>query len=823
MSEVIDIRRRRFLQGSAATAAVLGAGVTTSLLGDESSVDEKTRKTEEIKNAKHIPTMCEMCVNACAVVARVVDGKIMKLDPNPLFTKSRSFACARGNAAIAAAYDPDRLKGPMIRLEGTKRGDGLYKQVTWDEAFEYIRKKTVKILDEEKDNRSAIAFGMGAGMGEPTFHHFSTAFGSANIVDHYTTCFAPAFIANKMTYGSWGSADFENSEYVIMMGANRAEAIVTPDSLDLFKRTHGRGAKIVYIDVRYTNTAAQSDEFYAIKPGTDLALILAMLYHSISNKLYNKEYIDKYTEGFEKLEKEVLANKYTPEWASKITEIPADDIKRITEEFAEVALKTGGAANMYRSRKSTWYFQDFQLRRAQAVFNAIHGCINTKGGVLLGKGIKLQSESHTIPIYENAMPRLDVHFYQDHMPLLNAGKGSWQVMREKALEINKKYEKGGEAALGRGEYRLRGMMVYRENPIQSVPDLKKTVELFNTMDLIVMVDILPNDTAVYADVILPEATYLEREDPVKSFGSLSEAALGQRNPVIAPMYDTKPVRDIVYGLSKALEEDLYKITEKYTAPEDREELHKIHHDYKISHVFEKTIHENNVHAVEKYPKAAEILKTYGIYYPGIEENIKKIDSHTLTFKPEYKGKNELTYYPEEKKVHTVKLKEKIKLALEELDERECKHPFTGKLESVGSVPVWKDSWYQEVPEGKFRMIIGRHGYFTQSSHPNNYMLLDLVNYNYIWINNEVADEMGLKAEDEVEVISKVGKVTGKVMPTMKIRKDCMFYATGFGSKSRMFTLGHENGISQAEILTDDYDPVIGASSMNETMVEIRKV
>ena len=117
-----------------------------------------------------------MCVNMCGAIARNVDGKVVKLDPNPLFTKSRNFLCARGNAGIAAVYDPDRLKWPLIRVG--KRGEGKFKRATWDEAYEAILNGTKdfkglkQILDEQKDNRSTIGYCAGEGMAEHTFKSF---------------------------------------------------------------------------------------------------------------------------------------------------------------------------------------------------------------------------------------------------------------------------------------------------------------------------------------------------------------------------------------------------------------------------------------------------------------------------------------------------------------------------------------------------------------------------------------------------------------------------------------------------------------------------
>ncbi len=886
MSEIIDLKRRSFLKGSAAVAggAALASTSAFALSPYEDALNAKEKKEEEIKNAKYTPTFCGMCVNMCGFIARNVDGKITKLDPNPLFTKSRSFACARGNAGIAAAYDPDRLKYPLIRVG--KRGEGKFRKATWEEAYEYIRKKLVKILDEEKDNRSTIAFGAGAGAEEPLFATFANGIGSNNFVDHFTTCFAPAFIANKLTYGSWGSADFEKSKYVLMLGANRAEAIVTPDTLDLFRNTHKRGTKIVYIDVRYTNTAANADEFIPIKPGTDLALMLAMIHETI-NKGYHKtpykaDYLAKYAEGLEELEEYFTTgegSKYTPEWAEKITEIPADTIRRITKEFSDAAEKYKGAANCYRSRKSTWYYQDFEFRRAQAIFNALHGCVNRPGGVLLNRGLKAEKyEYEDFPIYDNAKPRIDLALKpKNAWPIMNPGKGSWQVFRNTVRDINTMWKEGKK--LPEGAYPVRGMFIYRENPIQSVPGREETEKMFDTMDLVVVIDILPNDTAMYADVILPDTVYLERTSPLKSFGTLREPMIGIRWQTTKPLYETKPLYNILKELSEKIEKDLAAITFKYTwdADEFEVELPKdfniakyltddfeideeaLKRDYgnnpklvkailehasedgldiatfKLSAAYEKTPEEFNEEVMKEIygEEAAKIAKEYGVYWPGIEKAIKDglIDEHLKVFKKDVKNKNQLIYeiykkyctLPEDYCIVPKKGKF-IKFSLKNIAGQPFINPITGQTEKITDLPKWRDNMYEEPKGNQVRLVIGRHGYFTQSSHPNNYLLLDLMNYNYIWINEELAKEMGLKFKDEVELTNRQGKkVRGKVYPTKRIRKDTIFIATGLGSQSPMFTLGYDNGISQAAIAEDRVDPFIGASSMNETFVTIRKV
>jgi len=901
MSKIVDLKRRNFLKGTAATAA--GATMASSFAFGfspyEDAIEAKNEKEEEIKNAKYTASVCAMCVNMCGIVARNVEDKITKIDPNPLYPKSRNFMCARGNAGIASEYDPDRITKPLIRVG--EKGEGKFKEVSWEEAFDYIAKKLVKIIDEERDNRSTVAYGAGATSGtfeEPIFMNLMNGIGSPNFVDHFTTCFAPSFLANKLTFGSWGQADFMNTKYLLNLGGNRAESIVTPDTLDLFKVTHGRGIeKVVYIDVRYTKTASHADEFIPIKPGTDLALMLAMIHETI-NKGYHKtpykqDYINKYVDGIEELEEFFTKGegaKYTPEWAEKITEIPADTIRRITKEFSDAAEKYKGAANCYRSRKSTWYYQDFEFRRAQAIFNSIHGCVNRPGGIALGRGLKIESyEYEDFPIYDNAKTRIDIATVKKgEYPLINPTKGSWPIFRDKVLEINKKWiaagrpkpdEDGNYKGLEEGEYPIRVMFEYKQNPMQSVPEYEKTAEMYKTMDLVVVIDIMPSDTALYADVILPDRVYLERESLIKQFGTI-QPFIAWRHQAKEKPIGGKHIQEICREIAKRVEKPLAAITFKYTwdadelgveLPKDFDlakyltddfeiDEKKLKQDIKnpklvkailehaseddldietfnISKTLQKDIAEFNEEVLtEIYGKeAAEVAKTWGVYWPGIEDAVKSglFDEKYKTIKKDVPNKHELIYEVWDKysklpkDYYIVPKKGKfIKVALHNIDGKTFKNPLTGKFEKLKKFPIWRDSLYKEpnTKEGEVRIVFGRHAYFTQSMHSNNYLLLDLMNYNYVWINDELAKEMGLKYKDEVELVNKYGqKERAKVFPTKRIRKDTIFIATGFGAQNPMETLGYKNGVSQAIICENAIDPIIGSASMHETIVKIRKV
>lgn len=804
----IEVSRRRFLQGSVALTVAGSTSLPNVFAG--SAKQSKTLN----KNIYNTPTVCEMCVNKCAAIAYVENGIVKKLEPNPLFPKSRNMLCARGQAGIHALYDPDRLKYPLIR--NGKRGNGNFKRVSWDEANEYIKEKLVNILDQEKNNRSCIAYCAGEGLAEHTFRSFmNDKFGSANFLNHSSICLQTTVSAHALTLGGYGQADLQNAQYVIMAGANRAEAFITPDSIDLFKRTRGRGVKLVVIDPRFTNTAMHADEYLAIKSGTDLAFVLALTYHVLVNELYNRKYVENQFTNFEKYRDHIINYKYTPKWAEKITGIKAKVIARIAEEFMAYAPQS----IYYQGRRTTWTKNDFQLRRAQAIFTALGGGIDIKGGITFGKTLPLNSHEINTPLYSNAKPRIDA----DQAAVISTS-GSWVAWRNMVEN-------------GKTPYPIRGMFVYKQNPMLSVPNTNRTKKMFEKMDLVVVIDTIPSDTAIMADVILPECTYLEREDPIKSFGGI-EPAIVLRQKVIEPMYESKPVLEIIYGLTKKISKPLWELTKKYdqdvqdelTESEDEHEYYQENGFDLTDGYLESQQHINELMFVPKYgTQAWQILRNKGVYYPKMASDLKKINA------------NEYQYYQEQNKFYSVlKFENEESCSLNDScnkikDIAEIKRIFPtaskkiecylGNFEKKGipPMPVWIDEDFAKTPDDKFLFIHGRHATFTQNATQNNIVLLELMNQNYLWINNLDAKNLNIEFGDEVEITSSKATVRIKAFPTPKINKKTVFYIHGFGSKSSGLSFAHNNGASDNEIIEDEIEPVYGSAITHETMVTIKKV
>jgi thiosulfate reductase/polysulfide reductase chain A len=543
------IGRRRFIQIAGA-----GAAATTQI--------GCGRRPGTIGQRYEVPTTCELCPNKCSVIAVVENGLIRKLNPNPENTKSRGMLCARGNAGLLQVYDPNRLKQPLIRAGA--RGEGKWREVSWDEAFDYAAQKLTAV--KEKYGPQGSLWSSTEAFAEVFFKNLGMAFGSPNIVRHSTLCLASVNLAYSMTFGTVPSFDLLNANYVIMAGANRFEAFITPDTMDLIESTMNRKTRLVCLDPRFTVTASKADEWFPLRPGTDLAFILAMLHVIVGEERHDKEFVENYCQGFDELAEHVKP--YTPEWAEKETEIPAGEIVRIAREFSDAAPR----AVFYAGRRSSWYQNDFQMRRGQAILNAVVGNWDRQGGMVPNAKIPL-GEYMFLPWDDPAAPRVDE--MDEQFPLAAKSDGAYLKLRENVL--------AGKP------YPVKAWMIAKQDPVSALPDQSRTLRMIEQMDFIGVIDIQMSDTAWYADVVFPESTYLERTDPVEVLPGIWPVVV-YRQTVVKPVHQTKPCLEIVQGLAKRLG---------------------------LSQYFDYTIEQWNEATVKELPveMPLEYLKKHGVFTP----------------------------------------------------------------------------------------------------------------------------------------------------------------------------------------------------------------
>lgn len=734
----MSITRRKFLKGSAAGLGCLGM---SSVAGFR-YVSKANAEELAAQKVKYVASSCAICTNKCVFRGQVVNGVIKRLEPQPEFAKSRGMMCARGNAGAWTPYDPDRVKYPMIRTG--KRGEGKWKKATWDEAYAYIAEKTNKVVEEEGGHRSCIGFASSEGTyHEHYWNQFREVFGSPNSVRHTTLCLSSVIRGFMAVVGTYPNVDVINSPYIILAGADRAESIYTPDTMDMFS---DRSKKIICLDPRFTKTAAKATKWYPIKPGTDMAFALAMMNVIIGEGLHDKDYVAKYAFGFDQLAQHV--KQYTPEWAAKETEIPAQDIRDIAREFA----KTPGAV-FYPGRRSSWSGNDVETRRAMAMVNVIVGSFDRKGGLIPNETIPLTKYFYEPAWYTNSRPRLE----ESDVTFLNPRDGSWVAWRERAIKGD--------------PYAIRGLYIYKQNVVASVPDRNKTMELFDKMDIIVCVDTFMSDTAWHADVVLPESNYLERLDPPNTYGlnCVEEPTVTIRQPLIKPMFDTRPGFDIVVGLAKYFEDEDGATLDEY---------------------FEGDVESHTRDAVAEFSGALEMLKEKAFFTEGKKPPIGDYLSGKKTFNTPTK-----------------------KLEL-----------YSDDFKNRGFDPMPTYIRPADIGANKFRFVVGRHAIHTQSMTSAFPELNWHMPENTVWINTAKAKTLGIKSGDMVQLKNRTGgEVQIKAQVTEGIRPDCVYYANGYGSLSKGQPLVYGKGASQAQILESHFEPISGNALMHETIVEIRKV
>lgn len=496
----IDLSRREFIQLGAVTAGVLAVGQLLPPTVVQAAQDAGMLNTS---GDGAIPSMCEMCVWRCGLVAKVRDGRIVKLDGNPEHPHSRGNLCVRGQSGLFNTYDPDRVLHPLIRAG--KRGEGRFRRVSWEEALDYTAERMLQI--KQTYGPEAMIFSSTHNLSQVQFENLLYAFGSPNYGTQRSLCFNAMIVANLMTYGMEEPERIydEQLQYIILTGRNLMEAVSTSETGDL-SAAIARGAKVIYLDPRFTKTAAKATEWLPVKPGTDLAFHLALLNVIIGEDLYDHAFVADHTVGFEQVAQGVVG--YTPEWAAAITEIDADRIRRIAREFAAAAPH----ALAHNGWRTSNFVNSFQTQRAITILNALVGNWNV---TLRASGGESSGGLGTIPqppYPRSSAQRLD--HVPSRFPVVPLKLGVFQELRDSILT--------GEP------YQAHGWFIARQNPVMSLPDRARTLQAFEKMDFIVTVDILVNDTAWFSDVVLPEASYLERYDPLNVVGDRAYL----RQPVI---------------------------------------------------------------------------------------------------------------------------------------------------------------------------------------------------------------------------------------------------------------------------------------------------
>jgi len=511
------ITRRRFLKG---TAVGLGALALSDQLLDFRS----WAKVSSEAPVTRIPTFCNGCGNRCAIFAHVKNNRIWKVEGNPEANGNQGFICPKGHGYIHDLYSPDRIRGPL------KRVDGRFQPISWEQAYKEIAQKINLIL---MDNGPESIFWINYPQSNQAYAlRLMHSLGSPHYFTHGSTCYTARNAGWNYTVGKLPSNDLANSRYILIIGRNPAGGIDLGQMVDITK-AKSKGAKLVVVDPRHSETAILADEWLPIKPGTDLALLLAMIHVMAEEGLYDREFVQKKTVGFEQLDDEIV--NYPPEWAEKVCEIPAQTIVRITREMAQekpkVLIHRG-----YHGAFGSQYLNSFQTVRALAIANSLLGNVNREGGIYFAQSAELGELQPKHPVPEGPkVPKADGTGMPGRYPLGSYGDGIAHAIPELAL---------------RGQ--LKCGFVYHHNPLRTNPNPKRVLAGYKKLDLLVVIDTVLSETASIAHYVLPESFYLERGEAIDTKHSGKRAQVSIQQKVLEPMFDSRPGTRIIIELAHHL-------------------------------------------------------------------------------------------------------------------------------------------------------------------------------------------------------------------------------------------------------------------------------
>lgn len=443
---------------------------------------------------KTVKTSCRSCHGGCGAIVHLDGDRVVKIQPDPDSPLSKGRMCIKGLKGIELLYHPDRLKYPMKRLGG--RGEGKWGRITWDEAYDLIAENLQKTISQYGAEAIVIAQGTGRHM----FQHvprFANTLGTPNWIEPgMAMCFFPRVQAGMMGFGAFSVVDYYsgvNPECILVWGHNHDVTSAGGECQFFIQDAIKRGAKLIVIDPRKTPLASKAELWLRVRPGTDDALALGMLNVIINEKLFDREFVEKWTYGFEALCARV--QEYPVERVSEITWIPAEQIRAAARMFAGAGTATLEWGCAIEHTPNT-----MQTVRAISLLMALTGNYDKPGGWYEGMNV-LPSPSH------------NSHLLSREQSLKRLGEKEFRVMAGAHNPFPSAHIPTAYQAMLTGEpYPVRAMMLFGNNGIMSNGGAQATHEAMMSLDFISSMELFMTPTTALADVVLPAASWLELDE-----------------------------------------------------------------------------------------------------------------------------------------------------------------------------------------------------------------------------------------------------------------------------------------------------------------------
>ena len=688
-------------------------------------------------------SMCGMCAVRCPIEVTVEDGRATWLQGNPHDRLLGASLCAKGSAGLALEYDDDqRPQTPLIRMGS--RGGGQWRRASWDEALDYIADKLHETIEEF--GTRGIALSDRGGPFNDLTRTFVRALGSPNYFNHDAGCGGNVHNAARSLYGFGHERlipDLGRVKHIVLYGRNIVESLMVKEAKAFMAAVAG-GMRVTYIDPRATITACKATRYWQVRPNSDYALNLAIIHEVLRREAYDKDFVAGFVSGIDDLREAVKDT--TPEWQEHHTGVPADELRAFVTEIAAQAPHVVFHPGWMSARHE----QSFYVSRSALILNALMGNIELPGGFVLGKppafyGRKgLKHLTDRVPSVDE--PRVD-------------GAGTARPQWDPAIGMVHQ----AFAAMETGKpYGIGAYFAYRHDPFTGLPDPEATRRALDKLKLIVSIDVRYSEMGWYADVILPESTYLERAN-ILCEEDLPVPVFAMRDQAIQPRFDSRPAWWIF-----------------------REILHRM--DIKEALDFE-TIEELWNYQLDGTGVTVDEMREAGIV--ALAAAPKLIPRAGLTF-PTPSGKIEIE-------------SEVLKQA------------------GLPSLPAYVSK--QALGGDEFTLLFAKTATLAHGQSLNNPLLNEIAPQQVLWIHPERARPLGIADGDEVEVNgggSYTGRLKANVTPW--IHPEAVFMLHGYGATVPLATRALGLGVADQRLQHGklyDFDPAGGGCAMTETIVRVR--
>jgi len=464
------------------------------------SVKQQQKVPVSFQHEEIVLGLCGVCPEGCVNLIHLVDGKIERLQP--IKGDPDSIVCPRGMSAKEVVYSPDRILYPQMRVG--ERGEGQFKRVTWDQAYEFIVKKLKSISDQFGPQSLAVYTGRGnfefglneifspSGTIESSANSVLFPYGSPNTTGVGALCYVSyGMIAPKACFGTYLRdifEDIENSDLILVWGDNPITDS-PPKNFYKIKKAIKRGAKVIVIDHRRSETArALRSEWIGLRPGTDCALALGAINVLIKEDLYDHDFVEKWTHGFDDLKEYV--KQFSPEVVEQITWVPAETVRSLG-----IQIGRSKACSVITYTGLEYSNCGVQSLRAVWTLQALTGSIDVPGGKVFKMPNRIQTNRLLTSKPEGTVKPIGFKEF----PLY------YEVRNEAHASLFPR------AILDNDPYPLRGMIIAGSSIITAWPDPSLWRRALAALDLLVVINRFPTEDSLYADIILPATTMFEIE------------------------------------------------------------------------------------------------------------------------------------------------------------------------------------------------------------------------------------------------------------------------------------------------------------------------